>query len=311
MGRDLLGLTQASPVATSTQRCPMSSNLLGRLPWPDGWSSPKRLKWIVASLYLGLMGGVLFVVGIAQMINGGIPKGAVPVYGSLLCFLGAAQGVLTRAVVRRKAVGTIHRRTLPESGESALFIPYSRRLFWLIFSLPVLLLLGVGPVAAWSIYEAVAAQDVGSVVMAAVCLVCLAYLMVSISEFLRNKITCGYVALSSAGIYHRSWALTSFVPWEHVTEIWPFEGGGPVITVQATANAEGWSRRTSRFWKQPEAGFGLNLTVRGMYLSVDPALVYHALRFYFDNPRARSELSGDAAVRRLKRADIPVPSRHL
>jgi hypothetical protein len=92
--------------------------------------------------------------------------------------------------------------------------------------------------------------------------------------------------------------------------IWPFEGGGPVITVQATVNADGWSRRTSRFWKQPESGFGLNLTVRGMYLSVDPALLYHALQFYFNNPHARSELSGDAAVRRLKRADIPMPARH-
>lgn len=308
MGRGLLGLMQPSPAATSTQRCRMSSNPLGRLPWPDGWSTPKRLKWIIASLYLGLMGGVLFVVGIAQIVGGGIPEGAVVVYGSLLCFLGAAQGILTRAVVRRKAVGTIHRRTLPGSGETALFIPYSRRLFWLIFSLPVLLLLGVGPVTAWSISEAMVAPDAGSAVMAAVCVVCLAYLMVSVSEFLRNKIACGYVALSPAGIYHRSWALTSFVPWEHVTEIWPFEGGGPVITVQATANADGWSHRTSRFWKQPEAGFGLNLTVRGMYLSVDPALVYHAMQFYFKNPPNRLELDGDAAVRRLRQADIPAAS---
>jgi hypothetical protein len=135
--------------------------------------------------------------------------------------------------------------------------------------------------------------------------------MALMGQFVSKKIVRGYVAVGAAGIYHRSWAFTSFAPWQHVIDVWPFEGDDRVIRVQVAANAEGWCRRTSRFWKQPESSFGPSLTVQAKHLSVDPALVYHALQFYFNNPHAMAELSGDAAVRRLTRADIPVPSRCL
>lgn len=308
MGRGLLARTFPCG-AVRDEGVTMSSTMLMRLPWPDGWSSPRRLKWIILSSYLGVMGVAMFVVGVASLFDDEPTDGVGVIFGSLLLFLATAQGILKRVIVRRKVVETIHVSTFPDSGEAAIVVPYSKLLFWLIFSLPALLLAGIGPLAVAAIFGALVAPDTRSVVVAVLCTICAAYLLACVVEFMQKKIVCGYVALSPTGIYHRSWALTSFVPWEHVVEIWPFEGGGPVITVQAVANADGWSRRTSRFWKQSESGFGLNLTVRGMYLSVDPALLYHAMQFYFNNPPARSELSGEAAVRRLKRADIPMPAR--
>jgi len=40
--------------------------------------------------------------------------------------------------------------------------------------------------------------------------------------------------------------------------------------------------------------------IRGVSLSVDPALAFHALRYYHANPDARAELDTDAAVRRVR-----------
>jgi hypothetical protein len=255
------------------------------------------------------MGAAAFAVGASRLAAGGLVEGAFVTCGSLLLILAAAQGVLTRVVVRRRAVTTIRAATVSDIGQAAAIIPYSRPLFWLILSLPVLLLVGIVPIAGWAVIEMFVEPGAGNIVVVAVCVICGAYLLASVGEFLFKRIVCGYVALSPEGVFHRSWALTSFVPWEQVVAIWPVEGSGPVITVQAMANGGGWSRRTSRFWRQSESGFGLDLTIRGMYLSVDPALVYYAMQFYCNNPQARSELSGDAAVLRLKRADVPVPSR--
>jgi hypothetical protein len=41
------------------------------------------------------------------------------------------------------------------------------------------------------------------------------------------------------------------------------------------------------------------LAVQGRFLAVDPKLLYHALRFYHDNPTARAELGDDVALRRV------------
>jgi hypothetical protein len=282
------------------------------MPWPDGWRVPKRIGLLIAMSYLGLMGAAALYFGVAGWIAG--EHAHVPLFllGGVLCLIFAAQGILMRVLVRRRTTGTIRASRVPGTREAALVIPYSAGLFWLMFAQTVIILCGFAlPIAGAAVQMALETREVGHAIIALVCVVAVWYLLALIGQFFGKQIARGYVALSPTGLYHRSWAFTSFLPWEHVLEIWPFEGGGPVITVQATAGANGWCRRTSRFWKQPESDFGLDLTVRGMYLSVDPALVYHALQFYLNNPRARSELSGDAAVRRLRRADIPVLSRSL
>ena len=42
------------------------------------------------------------------------------------------------------------------------------------------------------------------------------------------------------------------------------------------------------------------VAVKGVSLSVDPALAFHTLRYYHANPEARAELGTDAAVRRVR-----------
>ena len=286
--------------------------IVATVPWPDEWSRRRRIGLYVAFSYLGLMGVVSLYFGVAGLVAGEFAHVPVLLVGGAFCLLVVVQGALTRLFVPRGATRAIRSATLPETREAVVVFPYSASQFWLFFGQAAIVLCGVAvPIAAASVAAALDAQDASSMTLAFASLVAVGYLTALIAQFFGKKIARGYVAVGPAGIYHRSWAFTSFAPWQHVIDVWPFEDNDRIIRVQVAANPEGWTRRTSRFWKQPESSFGPSLTVRTRYLSVDPALVYHAMQFYFNNPRARSELSGDAAVRRLKRADIPVPSRRL
>lgn len=291
---------------------PVSRMPSATLPWPVEWATPRRIRWYIAFSYLGLMGAASLYFGFAGVVAGEYRNVPLLFVGGSFCLVIAAQGVLTRIFVPRGATGAIRTATVPETGETVVVFPYSVSQFWLLFGQIAIVLCGVAvPFAAASVIAVLDTQEVGDMIIAVAGLVAVGYLLALAGQFCSKKIARGYVAVGAGGIYHRSWAFTSFAPWQHVIAVWPFEGNDRVIRVHVAASPQGWTRRTSRFWKQSESGFGPNLTVRVMHLSVDPALVYHALQFYFNNPRARSELSGDAAVRRLKRADIPVPSRHL
>jgi hypothetical protein len=276
------------------------------VPWPDEWSTPKRIGLSIMFSFLGLMGAASLYFGVAGLVAGDYSDVPLLFVGGLTCLLIAAHGVVRRILVRRGATGAIRTATVPETGEAVVVFPYSAGQFWLLIGQTAVILCGIAvPIASASVVAASDTKDMGSMIIVFVSLAAVGYLAVLMLQFCSKKIARGYVAVGSTGIYHRSWAFTSFAPWQHVVSVRAFEGSYQIIRVQVAANADGWLRRTSRFWKQPESGLGPGLTIPTMYLSVDPALVYHALRFYLNNPRARLELSGDSAVRRLKRADIP------
>jgi hypothetical protein len=302
----------SSPIQNLTEASLVSGMTSATLAWPDEWSTRKRVGLYIAFSYLGLVGAALIYFGIAGLVTGDYTRVPLFLMGGSLCMIITAHGVLTRICVRRGATKAIRISTVPDVAENVVVFPYSAGQFWLLFSQIAITLCGFAvPFTVVALVTVSDAQGIGELITALVSIVAVGYLLALIGQFFSKKIARGYVAVGGAGIYHRSWAFTSFAPWQHVYDVRPSGGDDRQIRVLVDANAEGWSRRTSRFWKQPESCFGQSLTIRVMYLSVDPALVYHALKFYFENPRARSELSGDAAVRRLRRADIPVPSRHL
>ncbi|OLT14072.1 hypothetical protein BJF78_19885 [Pseudonocardia sp. CNS-139] len=260
--------------------------------------------------YLGLLSATGFFFGGTFLATGEPVQGAFLLWGGFLFLAVAAQGTLTRVLVRRSATGGIRLSTVPESGESAVVIPYSSSLFWLMFTVPAVLFGIAGivliPLGGW----ALATQEFDLIVPAAIGVVGVVYAVAMLTHVCTGKLARGYVALSPTGIYHRSWALTSFVSWRHVMDVDPCDDKGPAIEVHAMRSPEGWVRQTSRLWNQPELAFAPYLMVRGMYLSVDPALVYHALQFYFSRPDARSELGDHAGVERLRRGDL-APSEEL
>lgn len=275
-------------MARSTDAC---------LPRPRLWSAPGKRNW-AGSAFLGLMGMAALLLGASELARDDIIDGVYFLTGGSTMLIVASSGALTRVIARRRSTRFVRRGTIPETGEAAIVVPYSMGYFWLYLGVPgtgVVSLVASGVRERSAFYFLVA---IGFAVLPAYCFV----------QICRKKIVRGYLAMSPSGIYHRSWGFISFAPWEHVADVEPGEGRGQFIEVQVGTNTESWSRRTACLLGPSSGSAGLS--VRGMFLSVDPALVYYALLFYFTNPDARSELGCDAGVQRLRKVDIPKSLLH-
>ncbi len=267
------------------------------LPWPRLWSAQGKRNGVGAA-FLGLMSLAALVLGASELARDAIIDGVYFLTGGSTMLLVASSGALTRVIARRRSTNFVRRGTIPETGEAAIVIPYSMGYFWLCLGL-----LGIGVVSlvAWGVRERSAFYFLVAIGFAALPAYCFV-------QICRKKIVRGYLAMGPSGIYHRSWGFISFAPWEYVADVEPGEGDGQLIEVQVGTNTESWSRRTARLLGPASGSAGLS--VRGMFLSVDPALVYYALLFYFTNPDARSELGCDAGVQRLRKVDIPKSLLH-
>jgi hypothetical protein len=120
-------------------------------------------------------------------------------------------------------------------------------------------------------------------------------------EFASGRIARGHLTLTTDGIYHRSHTFEHFLPWSAMLDVSAVQlSTGPFIAVEAGPSGDTQVRRTHWMGKQLEFRLLPFLMVRGRSLGVDPALVYHALRYYLAHPDARAELLTSAGEQRIR-----------
>jgi len=189
-------------------------------------------------------------------------------------------------------------------------IAYSRAVWVTYWAMACVSLAGFGSMAAIS-GRALIAEDwwpIGSTLAFVIFMSTTAYLAIFCFQGLAGKLRRGYVALSPDGVYHRGWAFRADAPWDGIISVEAAELDGPLIHVIVTTDGGAWIERTSRLWKQEELAFAPSLAIRGRWLSVDPALLYHALRYYHTHPEACPELASPAGVQRLREARVTASS---
>jgi hypothetical protein len=202
-----------------------------------------------------------FVFGASELVNGAVTDGLYFLAGGVLVLFIASFDLLTWTAARRRSTRFIRYGTVPESGEVAIVVPYSPVRLWAYVSL-----VGIAAVA----FLALGVRERSALyVMVAVALAAL--LVHHITQICRKKIVCGHLAMSPSGMYHRSWASSSFVPWEHVSDIDTGKGDWQLIEVRVSSGAGSWSRRATRLLGAPPSS---GLSVPGAFLCVDPVLVY-------------------------------------
>ena len=253
------------------------------------WPAQRRTSWVVASVLLALFGAGGLALGVAAIPTDGI---GLLVVGSPLLLVAAALMYLSRA--RRQGTGGLAVREVADLGERGVVLPYSTALGWGYVVAGAYGLLFFGLLAAGGL-----AAGGGSWALLVAALLVFGYLLWCVVDLARGRLGTGLVALTPNGIYHRSWAMRSYLPWEHVLEVVPADVRGPLVQVIAAANTTGWVRRTSSAWRQGELAFAPHLAVQGRFLAVDPTLLYRAVLFYHDNPAARAELGDEVALRRV------------
>jgi hypothetical protein len=89
------------------------------------------------------------------------------------------------------------------------------------------------------------------------------------------------------------------VPWHAVIDVAAENSYfGPTIKVRALPEDARIRRRTWGRWRESlRPSF---FAVYGRALAVDPAVAYHALRYYHAHPRARAELITPAGEQRIR-----------
>lgn len=283
-----------------------------QLPWPSQWGRPQRLKYMLVVAFFAFFGCVGVAAGVSIFLPGfNDDRAFLLALAPPFCFGVAGIAIVTRLRVRSRPTTAVHLTSVSALGGPALVIPYSLALgviYWAITATMIVFFLVLAVVAVVGLASA-GFRDGALLVAALVSTGFVVYLSWFVIEVLRKRVVRGALILSPRGIHHRSWSFDNFLPWDSAVSVTAGELDGQLITVVADENAEPQFDRRTRMWKQPELKCAPHMAIRGMCLAINPALAFHALRYYLDQPGARQELATEAGVNRVRSGRVVCPSR--
>ncbi|MHA6801977.1 hypothetical protein [Salinifilum ghardaiensis] len=265
-------------------------------PWPSEWDAPGGVKPTAVVIAFGIFGLAAGIVGVAQVGTGAIDGSTIILLSGGIFAIALSSGTaLLRLRVRRRSVAAVH-ISQTEHG-SATVVPNSRGVWAVVVAALSAGLLGFGFIALMSWGLVLFGGDTGGWVIFQT-LLSTAF-VAGIIWFLwrtqREPTAQGSLRLTPTGVAYKSLGPEESAPWDALAHIFPSCGDSPDIAMGVDS-----SRASSTSIKK-----GNVLRISGAFLSVDPALAYHALVYYLDHPGARSELGTERSVERIRRADFP------
>ncbi|SDP56195.1 hypothetical protein SAMN04487905_105218 [Actinopolyspora xinjiangensis] len=285
----------------------LDRQLTRHLPWPDEWPTPDGLKDRARATAFAVLGvGSAIAAVIALSANPPDARGVIMAACAPLLLGFAGIAVLTRVRVRDRGIASVHLARIGDPASEAVVIPYSRGLTstYVVMTASMLALFGFFATISLLIITDDGSGDGSMILLFVASGTATLYLLLLVVEALRGALSRGVLALAPTGVYHRSWAFTSFFSWESVISVTAGTTGGQLITAAVYDNSTPYFHRRSRMWRQPELSLAPHLGVQGVNLSVDPALAYHALHYYQRHPEMRAELGSQAGVDRIRSANL-------
>lgn len=277
------------------------------LPWPAPWSMPKRaggLVWVVFFAAVAI-GGV--AAGVSLLLPGPVDPLAYVVVAVIpsACGLALTAGA-QRMGIRSRSTRAVRSVDTEDAGGRALSVPFMRSL-WVALWLIVWgsLLIGVLLLAvSWLVAFTSSPLNVTALLYGVVMVLAALPLAALAIDGLRGKALRGELLMSAQGIRYRSLAYDAWMEWPALQRVSIVGGDSLRIVLMGYANmaptvlGRSWLMRPSKAVLAQAAE--ATIAIRGVSLSVDPALAFHTLRYYHANPEARAELGTDAAVRRVR-----------
>ncbi|SFT96785.1 hypothetical protein SAMN04487904_11685 [Actinopolyspora lacussalsi subsp. righensis] len=285
----------------------LDKRLTRHLPWPEEWPAPGGLKdRATAAAFVVLGAGSVIAATSALSANPPDARGLIMAACAPLLLGFAGLAVLTRLRVRDRGIASVRLERVEYSNSEAVVIPYSRGLAstYVVMTVSMLALFGFFAVISLLVIADGGPGDTGIALLFIASGTATLYLLLLIVEALRGALSHGVLALAPTGVYHRSWAFTSFFPWESIVSISAGTTGRQLITAAVYDNSTPYFHRRSRMWRQPELSLAPHMGVQGVNLSVDPTLAYHALHYYQRHSEMRIELGNQAGVDRIRGADL-------
>jgi hypothetical protein len=268
---------------------------------------PKRAGGLVSVVFFAAVA----IGGVAAGVSLLLPGPADPRALIIPAIIPAASGLALaagaqRLGVRSRSTRAVRSADTEDAGGSALSVPFMRSLWvalWLIIwgSLLIgVLLLAV----SWTVAFTSSPLNVTALLYGVVMVLAALPLAALAIDGLRGKARRGELVISAQGIRYRTLAYDAWMEWAALQSVSIVGGDSLRIVLMGYANmapsvqGRSWLMRPSKavLAQAAEATVG----IRGISLSVDPALAFHTLRYYHANPEARAELGTDAAVRRVR-----------
>jgi hypothetical protein len=277
------------------------------LPWPAPWPRPKRAGGLVTVVFCAALavGGV--AAGVSVFLPGPVDPRAfiIPAIIPSACGL-ALIAWAQRMGVRSRSTRAVRSVDSDGAGYRALSIPFMRSLWvalWLIVwgsLLGAALLLAV----SWTVAFTSRPLNVTALIYGAVMILAALPLAVVAIEVLRGRALRGELRISAEGIRYRTLSYDAWMEWAALQSVSIVGGDSLRIVLMGYANMPPSVQGRSRLLGISKAVLAqaaeATVAVKGVSLSVDPALAFHTLRYYHANPEARAELGTDAAVRRVR-----------
>jgi hypothetical protein len=283
------------------------SGTIAALPWPAPWPWPKRaagLVWVVFFAAFAV-GGV--AAGVQLLLPGPVdPRAFI-----IVAFIPSACGYALAARAQRMGIRSRSTRAVrsvdtEDGGGPALSVPFMRSgwvALWLIIwgsLLGAALLLAV----SWLVAFTSSPLNVSALLYGVVMVLAALPLAALGIEGLQGKALRGDLLISAQGIRYRALGYDVWMEWAALERVSVVGGDSLRIVLMGYANmapsvqGRSWLMRPSKAVLAQAAE--ATVAIRGVSLSVDPALAFHTLRYYHANPEARAELGTDAAVRRVR-----------
>lgn len=282
------------------------SNQVGiQLPWPQEFG-PRRARWPFAVIAMSVVGLIYFLAVTGAGIAG--PNGlriGLGIAGATVSFAFLALSIVRLRVRRSTTAGRIHIEQ-SDSGERLTVVRMSNAMmvFGILVSVGggvfifLLALIRIGNGSGGAVLA------IPLILIALACVACGA-LLGAMARLPRR------IALSENGIHQNNGALHQFLPWDRLATIEPTfadpTGGRsrrqvPMVLLHPTVASD-----ISVLWRfrwLRQRNFLDVIAVQPISYPVDGGLLYYTLRFYWQHPELRQELGSDAAIERMRRADV-------
>jgi hypothetical protein len=281
-----------------------------RPPWPAEWSRrPLQRRLVVAAIISALIAVLGGVSAPASFAQGELADG---VFLAVACiYLGHLAGFCVWALRMRRR-GVVRSVPVPFLGsiERGVEFRYARTGYYLFGSVMLITV-----VCSASLLAALAVRSLRSELSGSELFFMLIFGFMTLAgpwfvvEMVRQWRARSRVVLSRRGLHHRRVTFEHFLPWDAVYGVSTEQAGGdPLIVVKAQHVAGMSVHRFRPVGSEEELRVLPFMLVRARWLAVDPALLYHAMRYYFLHPEHRAELGTDAALDRIRRGAVVAPA---
>jgi hypothetical protein len=271
------------------------------LPWPEPWPLPKQAGGLTGAALFALVAAASVVVGVTALLPGSVDSSAFVVVALVPLMAGLSLGsVALRLHVRTRSTAAVR------SVAGALSVPFLASLWvalWLVVVGAVLLcalLCAIAELAAF----ATDPPDIAPLVVGILLLLLALPFLALIVDGLRGKAIRGELLVSTRGIRYRTLSYDIDIDWATVQQVSVVGGEGQRIVIVGYNNLPLSVQARSPLSRPRKAvqtqAAEATMVIRGISLSVDPALAFHTLRYYHQNPPARTELGTEAAIRRMQ-----------